>query len=204
MFAKFAVQLRQQYLGALALFIVLGGTSYAVAKNSIGSAQIRNNSVRSKDIRNNDISSRDVKNRSLVAADFKASAAPVGPRGPQGTPGPSGSARAYGEIRADSPTGVYELVPGRSKNVITVTQAPAGATAACIRLAPSIDATTASILATPNARQGQFVEFDTLVFVARPLANCAGVLDPAHTIEVITTKAPNTGVAKRPFFFAVM
>lgn len=28
MFAKFLSHLRQQYLGALALFIVLGGTSY--------------------------------------------------------------------------------------------------------------------------------------------------------------------------------
>jgi hypothetical protein len=35
------------------LFVVLGGTSYAVAAGSIGSGEIKNNSVLSKDIRNN-------------------------------------------------------------------------------------------------------------------------------------------------------
>ncbi len=52
MFTKVLTHFRQQYLGVLALFIVLGGTSYAVATNSIGSAQIKNNSVRSTDVRN--------------------------------------------------------------------------------------------------------------------------------------------------------
>ena len=43
----------------LALFIALGGTSYAVA--TIGTKQIKNNSVRSVDVRNGTIVSRDVK-----------------------------------------------------------------------------------------------------------------------------------------------
>jgi hypothetical protein len=41
-----------------ALFVALGGTSYAVTK--IGSKQIRNNSVRSADIRNGTIRPRDI------------------------------------------------------------------------------------------------------------------------------------------------
>lgn len=49
----------------LALFIALGGTSYAVAINSIGTKQIKNNSVRSSDVRNGTLSSRDVKRGSL-------------------------------------------------------------------------------------------------------------------------------------------
>jgi len=90
---KLLLQLRQQFLGALALFIVLGGTSYAVATNSIGSAQIKNNSIRSKDIRNGQVSSGDVKNASLLAADFKAGQVPRGPAGATGSPGVSGLER---------------------------------------------------------------------------------------------------------------
>jgi hypothetical protein len=51
----------------LALFVALGGSSYAALK--IGSKQIVNNSVRSKDLRNNDVRSRDVRNNSLTGAD---------------------------------------------------------------------------------------------------------------------------------------
>lgn len=69
----------------LALFIALGGTSYAVAKlpkNSVGGAQLRKNSV----------TGAKVKNRSLTGSDFKLGQLPagaVGPTGPQGEPGPS-------------------------------------------------------------------------------------------------------------------
>ena len=56
-------------IASLALFLALGGTSYAV--HQIGSSQIRNNSIRSRDIRNNDIRSRDIRNHSLFRKDFK-------------------------------------------------------------------------------------------------------------------------------------
>jgi hypothetical protein len=77
----------------LALFVALGGSSYAAVK--VGSAQIVNNSVASKDVRNESITGADVKNRSLLARDFKAGQLPAGqtgPQGPQGAPGsPAGS-----------------------------------------------------------------------------------------------------------------
>jgi hypothetical protein len=76
----------------LALFVALGGTSYAAIKPSIGSTQIINNSVRSKDIRNNEIRSTDVRDGSLLATDFRAGQLPVGPPGPQGPTGPTGAA----------------------------------------------------------------------------------------------------------------
>lgn len=52
----------------LALFVALGGSSYAAIK--IGSAQITNNSVRSADLRNNDIRGRDVRQNTLTGADI--------------------------------------------------------------------------------------------------------------------------------------
>ena len=73
-------------MATVAVFVALGGTSYALATGSIDSRELKNNSVRSKDIRN----------RSLLARDFKASQLPkgqkgdAGPRGQQGSPGISG------------------------------------------------------------------------------------------------------------------
>ncbi len=55
----------------LALFVALGGTSYAVA--TIGTKQIKNNSVRSVDVRNGTLVSRDVKRGSLGRRAIKES-----------------------------------------------------------------------------------------------------------------------------------
>jgi len=52
----------------LALFVALGGSSYAALR--VSSKQIVNNSVRSKDLRNNDVRSKDVRNNGLTGADI--------------------------------------------------------------------------------------------------------------------------------------
>jgi hypothetical protein len=77
-------------MATVAVFVALGGTSYAVATGSIDSREIKNNSVRSKDIRNNGILSRDVRDRSLLAKDFKSGQLPAGPTGKDGPPGKDG------------------------------------------------------------------------------------------------------------------
>ena len=62
----------------LALFIALGGTSYAVA--TIGTKQIKNNSVRSTDVRNSTLTNRDVKRGSLGGRAVKESTLGTVPR----------------------------------------------------------------------------------------------------------------------------
>lgn len=52
-----------------ALFIALGGTSYAVLR--VGSDDVVNNSLRSKDLRNNSVRSRDVRDGTLTARDLR-------------------------------------------------------------------------------------------------------------------------------------
>ena len=84
----------------VALFIALGGTSYAVAtgsidsreikNNTVGSKDLRNNNVRGKDIRNGTLGSLDVRNGGLLAEDFKAGELPAGERGGTGEQGPPG------------------------------------------------------------------------------------------------------------------
>jgi hypothetical protein len=84
----------------LALFVALGGSSYAAVR--VGSPQIKNNTVRSVDLKNNDIRSGDIRNGTiqgkdihkgtLLASNFKAGQLPAGTAGqpgPQGPPGPS-------------------------------------------------------------------------------------------------------------------
>jgi hypothetical protein len=73
----------------LALFVALGGSSYAAVK--VGSKQIVNNSVASGDIRNNSLTSKDVRDRGLLAKDFKAGELPRGDTGPQGAQGLQGN-----------------------------------------------------------------------------------------------------------------
>jgi hypothetical protein len=74
----------------MAIFVALGGTSYAVATGSIDSREIKNNGVRSKDIRNNDVRSKDIRDRSLLRKDFKSGQLPAGPQGPKGDKGDTG------------------------------------------------------------------------------------------------------------------
>jgi Collagen triple helix repeat (20 copies) len=76
----------RHHIGLIALFVVLGGTSYAASqlpRNSVGPSQIRRDSV----------DSSKVKDGSLQPGDFRGGSFPAGPRGlpgPQGGQGPQG------------------------------------------------------------------------------------------------------------------
>src|SRR5687768_5763018 len=86
-------------VATLALFIALGGTSYAVTqlpRNSVGASQIRSGAVRSAELRSGAVRSADVANRSIALRDLSLDArrslrGQTGPAGPQGPPGPGGT-----------------------------------------------------------------------------------------------------------------
>jgi hypothetical protein len=105
-------------VATLALFIALGGSSYAalkLPKNSVGSAQLKANSITSTKIkagslRANDLSSA-ARSRLRGPRGPRGTQGPVGktgatgrtgPRGSTGPRGPAGSARAYAQVVADS------------------------------------------------------------------------------------------------------
>jgi hypothetical protein len=127
-----------------ALFVALGGTSYAVSTGSIDSREIRNETVRSKDIRNSqvrsvdirndDVRSRDVRDGSLLADDFGPGQLPAGlqgqtgargpagaqgPVGPQGVPGVSGLERisAASANDSESPKTVLATCPAGKRTI---------------------------------------------------------------------------------------
>jgi hypothetical protein len=83
----------------IALFVALGGTTYAAVtlpNNSVGIKQIKKNAVGISEIRKNAVRSGEVKNRALRAIDFAPGQLPrgaqglTGPQGTQGVQGPQG------------------------------------------------------------------------------------------------------------------
>jgi hypothetical protein len=84
-------------VSSIALFVALGGTSWAVARDSIGTRQLKNGAV----------TSAKVKDHSLTSSDLTANATgrrgPRGPAGPAGTPGAAGAAGTPGIAAAPEP-----------------------------------------------------------------------------------------------------
>lgn len=72
-------------MATAAVFIALGGTSYAAVK--ITGADVRNGSLTGKDIKRNSLRGGDIRNGSLRAVDFRGGKLPAGPQGPKGDPG---------------------------------------------------------------------------------------------------------------------
>jgi hypothetical protein len=94
----------------LALFLALGGTSYAVVnlpRNSVGAGELRPNAVRSSDVKNRSLKAIDFQRSSLLKGAPSAPgpvgpAGPSGPAGPAGAPGAPGTARAYARINPNN------------------------------------------------------------------------------------------------------
>jgi hypothetical protein len=112
-------------MATVAVFVALGGSSYAtvatVAKNSVGSKQVRDHSLLARDFRNGQL-----KAGTTGSAGPAGPAGTVGPAGPAGPPGPAGPQGADG---AQGPSGVVGVagfqgewsplgVPGNNGNSV--------------------------------------------------------------------------------------
>lgn len=152
-------------LSAVALFVALGGTGYALSipRGSVGAAQLRAGAVTSRAVANGSLQAEDLQRglasrlRGAGAAGSPGPAGPAGAPGPTGPAGPRGSARAFAFVAFDA-----TLLPG-STGVASVTQPVFGTY--CIGLDPSIDAATAVPVATVGADHGPGPE--TSVAVSR-------------------------------------
>ena len=105
--------LRRNAVAYLALFVALGGTSWAAVnlpRNSVGTAQLKPGAVASSDLRTNAVTSQKVRDGSLTPADFARGAlgsagSSSGAPGAQGLPGAPGPQGPAGPTGAQGPTG---------------------------------------------------------------------------------------------------
>jgi hypothetical protein len=93
-------------LSLLALFVSLGGTSYAVSQ--ITGKDVKNSSLTGVDVRNSSLTGGDVRNGSLRSGDFATGQLPAGPPGPQGADGPAGRDGAKGDKGDQGETGTVD------------------------------------------------------------------------------------------------
>lgn len=108
----------------LALFLALGGVSYAAVtlpRNSVGALQIRKNAVTRAKIKRDAVTGAKVKDGSLTAADFRKL-----PSLQQGTPGPTGPTGPKGDTGAAGPIGLTGLTgaPGLANLSVTSSDGP--------------------------------------------------------------------------------
>ena len=95
----------------LALFIALGGSSYAALKlprDSVGSAQIRNGAVASAEVKDRSLQLRDISK--TARASLAGKQGPTGPQGPAGQPG-APAARYFAAVSAAG-----QLIRGNATN----------------------------------------------------------------------------------------
>ena len=106
-------------VACLALLVALGGTGMAaatqLARNSVGTPQLKDAAVSNPKIKNNAVNSAKVAARSLLRSDFAPGQLPAGPVGPQGPAGPAGAAGAAGPA---GPAGVIGAITDRTASVV--------------------------------------------------------------------------------------
>jgi hypothetical protein len=146
----------------LALFIALGGTSYAVAtlpRNSVDSAQIRRGAVESSEVRDRSLRVRDVSvgaRRSL-----RGQRGPAGPAGPAGVTLraaiSSSGARMGGNATASTPIAAGAIVVAFAQDVSTC---QAVATLAAVPGGPVTEPPAGRVTVRPNGANVEVRTFD--------------------------------------------
>jgi collagen triple helix repeat protein len=153
-------------VASLALFIALGGSSYAVV--SISGKQVRDGSLTTADVRDRSLLSRDFKRGQLPvgregdrgAQGAQGVAGPEGPQGPKGDEGDPGEAGAPGTARAFA-----YVVPGcganpcklrKAKSIESAREVASGAY--CVTPAAGIDVATSAYAAGVDNATTNFPE----------------------------------------------
>jgi len=111
MTTRFGRFLRQNTIALLALFIALGGTTYAATalpKNSVGAKQLRKNAVTNKKIAKNAVTGAKVKNDSLTGADILESSLGQVP-----------SALSADAVAKTFHTGIIKVAAGQMQTIVT-------------------------------------------------------------------------------------
>src|SRR5215207_70768 len=109
MIATLNAHIRSNLVGYVALAVALIGvpTTWAVARNTVGSAQIKPNAVKASELADNAVRSGEVADGALSSRDFAPGQVPIGPAGATGAQGPEGPSGS-----PDTPARVLEKLSG--------------------------------------------------------------------------------------------
>jgi hypothetical protein len=173
--------LRTNAIGMLALFLALGGTTYAAAtlgKNTVGSSQVINGSLQTKDLSGK--ARKALKGNRGIRGPQGVQGA-KGATGAQGVQGAAGTARAFAVVAADGTVNA-----ALSKN-ITVNKNGAGTY--CLTLGGGIDPASTTLSASLIFTFGG--DTNAIIQVANPAITQAGNC-AAGQFEVITRTLAST------------
>jgi hypothetical protein len=200
-------------IASLALFVALGGASYAAVAlpaNSVGTKQLKTNAVTGSKLKRNAVSSAKVKDGSLQRGDFASGTllhGPQGPTGRQGVQGPKGdpgvpglagpkgergdpgSALAYAHVNADG-----TVDDSRSRGISSANVTKRITSSYCfhdLAFTPDNAVATIDYGGSSTGREIAQVEIAT----SGAAVDCA----PGETIEVATAN-PSTGFTPQPFW----
>jgi hypothetical protein len=183
MLAELLAYGRRNHLAALALFISLGGTSYAVAQlpaNSVGTRQLKDRAVTAAKIAPSALAHLRGRRGRVGAtgpAGPKGNQGPAGAGGPKGDPGAPGTAKAYAHVFANTAVGFRTVV-----NFASVRREPAvPAGGYCLKLSdPSLlgGASNFNVTAVASADQD-----DRIAIVNSPGNGCATDELSIHTFN---------------------
>jgi hypothetical protein len=115
--------LRRHHVALLALFVALGGVSYAAVslpKNSVGPRQLKKGAVTKSKLASRSVDSSKIIDGSLQGADFAANQLPAGSEGQRGPEGPRGERGERGETGgqgAQGPAGPFPDVLPSGKTI---------------------------------------------------------------------------------------
>jgi len=189
------------FIAIAALFIALGGTSYAVSKlpsNSVGSKQIKKNAVNSKK----------VKDKSLLAKDFKPGQLPSGAKGATGATGPAGATGVTGAVGAAGSalafayvedTGTVNVPEEKAKGITSAMVARPATGIYCFELSAVGPVKNVSAIAEPN--YGNLAESDKFASAQVIEDDDFGFGCPNDSDAVVVTRDISTGNALNWFFY---
>lgn len=191
--SRFVSHLHRNVVGYLALFVALGGSSYAAVRltpGSVSTSALARHAVTNKKLATNSVRAANVADNTLTPADFKSGTfvngnrvkgarGPAGPAGPAGAKGVAGAAGgAYVSGRARS-TGSVAAPHGGSTNVPL-------ANGAWTQDANELDLIAGSVtLKTPSACTGSFGNALVISVDGRPTTFGAAPQAPASSTLTI-------------------
>jgi hypothetical protein len=201
-------------IASLALFVALGGASYAAVAlpaNSVGTKQLKKSAVSAAKLKRNAVSSAKVKDGSLERGDFASGTLLQGPQGPQGLQGPQGVQGAKGDPGQNGAPG-QQGAPGtarafafvdpscggvatgpcnvfKAKNVVGARRAGPGLY--CVQVAAGIDLATTGSAAGVDAFRTDPPKENGIAHSTAEDGGPAGVCQ-ASELAVITGRIPTS------------